>query len=58
MTLQTINFMQSAEKTDTLLAVIISVIIFIAVSLISGFIAYKLKLKKLRQKKDDENGKG
>lgn len=57
MTLQTINFMQSAEKTDTLLAVIISVIIFIAVSLISGFVAYKLKLKKLRQKKDDENGK-
>lgn len=57
MTLQTIDFVQFAEKPNILLVVIISVIIFIVVSLISGFIAYKLKVKKIRQKKDDENDK-
>lgn len=57
MTLLTTDFVQFAEKSGILLIVIISVIIFIAVSLISGVIAYKLKLKKIRQKKDDENGK-
>lgn len=57
MTLQTIDFVQFVEKPNILLVVIISVIIFIVVSLISGFIAYKLKVKKIRQKKDDENDK-
>ncbi len=57
MTLQITDFVQFAEKPDTLLIVIISVIIFIAVSLISGVIAYKLKIKKIRQKKDDDKSR-
>lgn len=37
--------------------VIICVVIFIAVSVISGILAYKLKLRKIRQnrEKDDKN---
>ncbi|MCM1132895.1 MAG: hypothetical protein NC340_05440 [Ruminococcus flavefaciens] len=44
--------------TDSpVLVVVISVAVFIAVSVISGIIAYKLKLRKLRQnkEKDDDN---
>lgn len=46
-----------SEKPDTLLIIVISVVIFIAVSVISGILAYKLKLRKIRQnkEKDDEN---
>ncbi len=46
-----------SEKPDTLLIIAVSVVIFIAVSVISGILAYKLKLKKIRQnkEKDDEN---
>lgn len=45
----------SSGKSDMLIIIIISVIIFIAVSVISGIVAYKLKLRKLRQNKENEN---
>lgn len=43
--------------SSSVFIVIICIIIFIAVSVISGILAYKLKLKKIRQnkEKDDEN---
>lgn len=43
-------------EPSTVSVIFISVIIFIAVSIISGIIAYKIKVKKLRQnQKENEN---
>ena len=46
-----------AEKPNTIFIVVICVLIFIAVSVITGIIAYKLKIRKIRQnhEKDNEN---